>query len=58
MKEKRLELLRDWETPFTKFYKGHCNYANVWADIFGISEIEFHEHWGEGAFKNWLKIED
>ena len=53
----RYELIRDWETPFTTFFKGHCNYAEIWAKIFGISEIEFYEHLIEGTFKNWLKVE-
>lgn len=53
----RYELIRDWETPFTKFYKGHCNTPEVWAQIFGVTEIEFHEQLINGTFRDWLKIE-
>ena len=37
------ELQRDWETPFTKFLKGHINTSETWAKIFGISQIEFYD---------------
>ncbi len=51
---KRFELTRDWETPFTKFYKGHHNNAETWAKIFGISETEFWSALANGAFRDWL----
>ena len=49
------ELLRDWETPFTTFYKGHCNNVETWSKLFGISEIEFYKELTMGTFKYWLK---
>ena len=49
------ELQRDWETPFTKFFKGHINNSETWAKLFGISQIEFYEYLEKGTFKNWLK---
>ena len=51
----RFELIRDWETPLTKFYKGHFNTAGVWANVFGISEIEFYQYLADGRFRDWLK---
>ena len=51
----RFELIREWETPFTKFHKGHQNDADTWADIFGVSSLEFWQHLTIGNFENWLK---
>ena len=53
--EEFYELLRDWETPFTKFHTGHRNDVRTWSRIMGISTIEFYEHLEKGTFKDWLK---
>lgn len=50
------ELVRDWETPITKFYKGHMNTSEVWAKVMGIEHHEFHEYLESGYFEKWFKI--
>ena len=49
------EILRDWETPITKYHKGHINTSDTWAKIMGITNTEFHEFLAHGLFKNWFK---
>ena len=51
----RLELIRDWETPITKFHKGHHNAPEVWAAVMGITLEEFYEYLISGQFSPWFK---
>jgi hypothetical protein len=41
-KEMRFELKRDWETPLTKFHKGHHNTAETWARLMNMSLNDFY----------------
>lgn len=49
------ELIKDWDTPITKFYKGHMNTPEVWAKIMGIDVKEFYESLENGSYVNWFK---
>ena len=52
----KFELIRDWETPITKFHKGHFNTPSVWAEVLGISEKDFWTYVLSGKFLNWFKV--
>lgn len=51
-----LELVREWQTPVTKFFKGHCNTPHGWAKNLGLSLKEFMEYYNTGKFVNWFKL--
>ena len=51
-----LELVRDWETPRTKFYKGHCNTPHTWAKLLNMTLDEFMEYYNSGDFTKWFKL--
>jgi hypothetical protein len=50
------EIQRDWETPLTKFYKGHRNFVCTWSKILGIPDQEFYDNIGSGLFETWFKM--
>lgn len=51
-----LELVRDWETPLTKFYEGHYNTPHNWAKLLNLSLNEFMNFYNKGQFTKWFKL--